>query len=263
LADRPTTRPLDAHGFIRPDGPTEQEQDFLARMSHELRTPLNVIQGYADMLSEEKPEDDPDQPALAGIQRATRRLLALVESVLDLNQLRTGRFEVEPRTFALVGVVHDVVRSVADRAARNRNELVIEVPNDLRLHADLRMVRQILFNLADNAARFTHGGTVTIRATEPDDAHVAIEVVDDGIGMTPAQIAAAAQPFWQADTSTTRTYDGAGLGLAVCRGLAEAMGGSLHITSRPREGASVRVVLPRFVQGTTRWEEDEPTVLLR
>lgn len=263
MADVPTSRPLAADGFIDTPGPTEQEQDFLARMSHELRTPLNAIQGYTDLLAEDKPPDDPDQPALRGIQRATRRLVALVEAVLDLNQLRTGNFQVAPRTFALAGILHDVARAVQESAQRNGTTVEVAV-DQTQVHTDLRMLRQVVFNLADNAVRFAPGGTVVLLARAVDATWFEIVVSDDGIGMTPAQVAAAARPFWQADTSTTRRYDGAGIGLAVCKGLTEAMGGVMDIVSRPGQGARVRLVLPLYTEPTTAiWDDDEPTVLLR
>ncbi|MCA9573062.1 MAG: HAMP domain-containing histidine kinase [Myxococcales bacterium] len=238
-------QPLDAGGFVgqRADERLAQEQDLLARMSHELRTPLNAIQGYTEMLAEDKEPDHPDQHALRAIQGATRRLLALVESVLDLNQLRTGRFQIEPRPFRLAEVVEQVRQAVAEQAERSGTAVRVDVA-DLEVTTDLRMVRQILFNLADNAARFTHGGNVTLRVGPSGPGGFMLVVEDDGIGMTPAQIEAATRPFWQADASTTRRYDGAGMGLAVCRGMAVAMGGSLTARSTPGVGTCFCVELP-------------------
>lgn len=255
-------RPLGEHGFI--GGPTPQERDFLARMSHELRTPLNAIAGYAELLVEDKPADDPDLEPLQGIQRASRRLLALVESVLDLNQLQTGRFEVDIRPFAIADVVAEVLEAVRDQADRSGTELHAEVA-DLEMRSDLRMVRQILFNLVDNAARFTREGNVWVEVGRAGAFALRIVVRDDGIGMTPAQVQAATRPFWQADATTTRRYDGAGMGLAVCRAMAESLGGNLHIESETGMGATVRVTLPIDSEPAEEspWDDDEPTVLFR
>ncbi len=245
---------------IRP--PTPQEEDFLARMSHELRTPLNAIQGYAELLAEDKGAEHPDWDALQGIRRATRRLVALVESVLDLNQLRTGRFQIYPQPVRLSTLVADVHEAIRDQAARSGATIHVEV-DDLEVVTDLRMVRQILFNLADNAARFTHRN-VTLRAGPSGPAGFRLQVEDDGIGMTEAQIRASTQPFWQADVSTTRRYEGAGMGLAVCKGMVEAMGGTLSIWSRPGKGARINVLLPKHIDPSEdTWDDDEPTVLFR
>ncbi|MCB9676737.1 MAG: HAMP domain-containing histidine kinase [Alphaproteobacteria bacterium] len=265
MADDTPHRPLE-DGLVRtnPRGPTPQEEDFLARMSHELRTPLNAIQGYTDLLIEDKPPGHPDLGDLGAIRRATRHLLALVESVLDLNQLRTGNFQVEPLDLDLAAIVDDVVEAVSEQAQRNKNRLKVEVEAGLEVRSDKRMIRQILFNLVHNACRFTFKGTVsiTVRSLDPDWFEIGVR--DDGIGMTNAQVEAATLPFWQGDSGTTRRYDGAGVGLAVCKGLAEAMGGKLTIASKMGHGASVMVELPRRAQASGYdFDDEEPTVLLR
>jgi signal transduction histidine kinase len=234
-------------------------------MSHELRTPLNAIQGYADLLLEGRAENDPDRHDLEAILRATKHLLGLVESVLDLNQLQTGRFDIRIATVDVVEVLGEIADAVSEQAQRNKTTVVVDVEDGLTVRSDLRMLRQIVFNLAHNACRFTFRGQVRIAAHTLDATDFAIVVSDDGIGMTAAQVQAATEPFWQADASTTRRYDGAGVGLAVCNGLAEALGGSLTIESRIGKGATVTVVLPRESEAASSWleEDDEPTVLLR
>ncbi len=246
-------------------GPTRQERDFLARMSHELRTPLNAIQGYADLLLEDKDGDHPDRHDLEAIVRATKHLLGLVESVLDLNQLQSGRFDIRPRDIDLQDLLSEIADAVSDQAQRNKTSVRVSVEPGLVVRSDLRMLRQIVFNLAHNACRFTFKGSVRISANTLDASEFAIIVADDGIGMTEAQVRAATEAFWQGDSSTTRRYDGAGVGLAVCKGLAEALGGSLSIDSRMGHGATVTVILPRTSTRASAWDEedDEPTVLLR
>ena len=234
-------------------------------MSHELRTPLNAIQGYADLLLEDKAADHPDRHDLEAIVRATRNLLGLVESVLDLNQLQTGRFDIRLQDLDVADVLHDIAEAVSEQAKRNRTQVLVNVELGLVIRSDLRMLRQIVFNLAHNACRFTIHGHVRISAHGLDEDEIAIIVADDGIGMTEAQVRAATTAFWQADASTTRRYDGAGVGLAVCKGLAEALGGSMSIESQMGRGATVTVLLPRETKAARGWmeEDDEPTVLLR
>lgn len=241
-----------------------QEQDFLSRMSHELRTPLNAIKGYAELLLEDKASDHPDSPDLQGILRSTHRLLAFVDAVLDLNQIQSGRTSLDRTRFSVTELVEEVQLAVTDEATRNDNQLSSKV-EELTVHNDRRLLRQILFNLLHNAARFTYQGTVALRIRSLPGHRMEIVVADNGIGMTRRQVEAATEPFWQADSGTTRRYDGAGVGLSVCRGLAELMGGDLQIESRLGEGARVTVRLPLEVEADTdAWDdEDDETMLLR
>lgn len=186
-----------------PPKPDPQEQDFLARMSHELRTPLTAIQGYAELLLEGKPASHEDVPDLQAILRATHRLQAFVDAVLDLNQLRTGRFQLRLERFEIRDLIAEVERAVQDQATKNKTRIVIDV-KPLEVKTDRRMLRQILFNLVDNAVRFTVRGQVAVHARALDDDRFGILVRDDGIGMTAAQVEASTTAFWQADASSTR-----------------------------------------------------------
>ena len=242
--------------------PTLQEQDFLARMSHELRTPLNAIQGYTDLLLEGKGTQHPDHHDLASIRRATHRLLAMVESVLDLSQLQKGQFEICVRQVDVRPLMDGVVQAISDRAESNGTVVRLDV-EPLTIETDPRMFRQIIYNLADNAAKFTHKGRVLLRLQVVDQHWFRLVVSDNGRGMTNSQLATCMNPFWQADSSPTRQYDGAGVGLAVCRGLTELLGGRLEVKSRLGKGAEVTLTLPMKSQSASQWDEDEPTQFLR
>ena len=236
---------------------------FLARMSHELRTPLNAVLGYSEMLVEEL--DDDLRPDAEAIRQAGRHLLGLVTSVLDLTQLQSGQYEVVPEDVALASIVELVVDGASAEAKANKNTLQVEVAPDARAVVDRRMVQSILFNLVHNACKYTASGTVTVRVTADPDL-CELFVGDTGIGMTERQIEAAFRPFEQADDSTTRQYDGSGLGLAVCRGFAEAMGGRVAIDSAMGKGARVTVTLPAVVMARhadSDENSDEHTMLVR
>ena len=236
---------------------------FLQRMSHELRTPLNAVIGYSDMLVDELDEDL--RPDAEAIRQSGRYLLGLVTSVLDLTQLQSGQYEVVPEDVGFNELVTIVVDAARAEAAANQTELVVDVPEAATASVDRRMVQSILFNLVKNACKYTSQGTVTVRV-RVDQRGTELFVGDTGIGMTERQIEAAFRPFEQADASSTRRYDGSGLGLAVCRGFAEAMGGTIAVDSAMGEGARVTVQLPAVIEARaidTDEHADEHTMLLR
>ena len=242
------------------------QEAFLSRMSHELRTPLNAISGYVEMLLEEADE------ALVGdlrrIRLASLNLTALVTGVLDLTELQSGSYAVRPEPIALPDLIRAVVDSARITADNQKNKLVVEVDPHLQVTLDKRMLQSILFNLVSNACKYTVGGTVRVAAALEDEEGapvVVIRVEDTGIGMTDRQIEAAFRPFTQADETSTRRYDGSGVGLAVVKGFVESMGGRVAIDSQPGKGARVTVTLPTEVGARSEdpFGEDEPTMLVR
>lgn len=247
----------------RKEGGAGANEAFLMRMSHELRTPLNAILGYADLLAEELEGDDLRQDAVR-IRQAGRHLLGLVTAVLDLTQMQSGRHEVEPEPIDFQALVEEVVDGVRPVAAANGNTIEVAIEADEQAWLDRRMVQSILFNLVHNAAKYTKNGTVTVRVVVAIDCE--IFVGDTGIGMTDRQLEEAFVPFGQADISSTRAYDGTGLGLAVCRGFAEAMGGGLSVDTAIGEGARITVRLPRRVKPRLWTDEEgseEKTMIMR
>jgi signal transduction histidine kinase/CheY-like chemotaxis protein len=244
------------------EGASEAKSGFLANMSHELRTPLNAIIGYSEMLEEEAGEHE--IPALAAdlgkIRRAGRHLLSLVNDVLDLSKIESGRMRLHLETFDVAEMLRDVVSSVQPLVAQHGNTLQLVCPPRLGpMRADLVKVRQILLNLAANASKFTergHIGLAAARAPDPGRDWLVFEVRDTGIGMTAEQVARLFQPFVQADESTTRKYGGTGLGLAISRRFCRMMGGTITLESEPGRGSCFRVRLPAEVEST---EDDGDT----
>jgi len=220
------------------------KSEFLASMSHELRTPLNGIIGYAEMLQDEV--DTPDlREDLGRIRTSGRYLLELINDILDLSKVESGRLEVEPQPVALAHLVHDMSSSLGQLASNNRNELVVDVPDDLpQVHADPMRVRQVVLNLVSNAAKFCDDGRLTLRARREGEA-VLFDVVDTGLGMSEAQSAKLFQRFSQVHEEGKERYGGTGLGLALSRSLCQLMGGDLHLErSAPGEGSTFRMTLP-------------------
>jgi signal transduction histidine kinase/DNA-binding response OmpR family regulator len=223
---------------------------FLANMSHELRTPLNAINGYSEMLLEEV--DDLGQtelrPDLEKIRSAGKHLLGLINDILDLSKIEAGKMDVFVETLdmaALLGEVRAVVRPLMEK---NGNEFVVRHPPELgTMRSDQTKVRQILFNLLSNAAKFTTQGRITleVKRLERDDGEwFEFEVSDTGIGMTPDQVAKLFSAFSQADASTTRNYGGTGLGLAITKHFCLMLGGDVTVRSEHGKGSSFVVTLP-------------------
>jgi signal transduction histidine kinase/CheY-like chemotaxis protein len=236
------------------------KSQFLANMSHELRTPLNAIIGYSEMLQEEAAETGVVEftADLQKINTAGNHLLSLINDILDFSKIEAGRMDLYLENFPVATLIHEVVSTIEPIIQKNQNQLQIELPpDDLgMLYADMTKVRQILFNLLSNAAKFTEQGTVTLTLCQETRLAwrgapvpcLIFHITDTGIGMTPEQVAALFQAFKQADASTTRKYGGTGLGLAISRHFCRMMGGDITVESTRDQGSTFTVVLPREVQ---------------
>lgn len=225
------------------------KSNFLANMSHELRTPLNAIIGFSEIISRElfgPIGNEKYREYMKDIHASSRHLLAIINDVLDMSKIEAGKLELSKEALNIQAVIGEVVRMMRERAACRRIELIINrVDEDIDTWADERAMKQIFLNLLHNAIKFSkEGGRVYIRvvAGRPDLAIVEFE--DFGIGMNEEELERALQPFGQAKPSTTRNYGGTGLGLPITKGLIEAHGGKLEISSRAGDGTLVRVILP-------------------
>ena len=231
---------------------SQHKSQFLANMSHELRTPLNAIIGVTEMLREDAEGVKQDLEPFDRVLGAGRHLLALINDILDLSKIEAGRMELHLESFALAPLIEDAGKTIEPMAIKNGNRIVIECPSDLgAIHADQIRFRQALLNLASNANKFTQKGVVTITARpqrlEGRD-WITVAVTDTGIGMTPEQMGKLFQEFSQADASTTRKYGGTGLGLVISRRFCQMMGGDITVESKPAEGSTFTIRLPRIVQ---------------
>ena len=215
---------------------------FLQNMSHELRTPLTAIVGYAELLAEEGFEDpEVALEDLRQIRGSSNHLLGIIDDLLDLSRLghRKDRIEVAP--IALSAVIDAALVDVRPQIDANGNALEVQ-PTSLQAMAEDTALRRILVNLLGNAAKFTKDGTITVSVREDGD-RVVLEIQDTGIGFPEHLTEHIFQPFEQVDDTSTRVHGGAGLGLAISRGLAKAMGGTLEAHARPGQGATFRLTL--------------------
>ena len=222
------------------------KSQFIANMSHELRTPLSAVIGYSEMLEEEV--EDAGQTHLLGdigkIKGSARHLLSLINDVLDLSKIEANRMTVYAETFDAAALAHDVAATVSALMRQKNNELVMDVAPDLgEMRSDQTKLRQCLFNLLSNAAKFTENGTITLSARRDGD-NLVFRVADSGIGMTGEQLAKLFQRFTQADASTTRKFGGTGLGLAITRALCRLLGGDVAVESEAGRGSTFTITIP-------------------
>lgn len=215
---------------------------FLATMSHELRTPLNAVIGYTEIVREELA--DPDQSEdLGKVLASARHLLQLIDDLLDLSRLESGRLAFAFAEEPLDVVVRDALALVAPDAARIGLTLRADVAPGLRIRTDAARLRQVLANLLFNAVKFTERGEVAVSARVAGDA-VVVAVADTGIGIAPEVLATLFGRFVQADGTPTRRHGGTGLGLALVRELVDRLGGSVTVASQLGAGSTFEVRLP-------------------
>jgi PAS domain S-box-containing protein len=248
---------------------------FLANMSHEIRTPMTAILGFAEMLGNSVeccstcpehqacPTREQNKESIQIIHRNGEHLLGLINDILDLSKVEAGKMRVERVPCSPVQIVEEAVSLTRVRAIEKGLTLDVryEFPLPETILSDPARVRQILVNLVGNAVKFTSHGRVEIvvRCTtdvQAGQAVLAFDVKDTGIGMTPEQIGRLFQPFAQADSCTTRQYGGTGLGLAISKRLAEALGGDIHVVSRPGEGSTFTFTMEAELPGPVRMLND-------
>ena len=237
------------------DAANQAKSAFLANMSHELRTPLNAIIGYSEMLMEEAEDAEQEDfiPDLTKINQAGNHLLSLINDVLDLSKIESGKMEAYAETFAVDALVDQVSGTAHPLMAKNNNHFTIERGDNLgRAHQDVTKVRQALLNLLSNAAKFTHAGTITltVKREQADGVDwLTLAVNDTGIGIAPDKLDTVFDEFAQADNSTTRDYGGTGLGLAISRRFCQMLGGDLTLASQPGVGSTFTIRLPAVLPG--------------
>ena len=232
------------------DAANEAKSQFLANMSHEIRTPMNAIIGFTDVLRRGHLRQGADAAHhLSVIHSSGKHLLNLINDILDLSKVESGRLEAEAIAYAPHRVAHEVVATLVERAHDKGLTLALDFPQALpaQITGDPARLRQILTNLIGNAIKFTEHGGVTVQLQLDMAAALpryVLEVVDTGIGIPADKLEAVFEPFVQAELSTTRRFGGTGLGLTISRGFARAMGGDISAHSTDGQGTCFRVWLP-------------------
>jgi signal transduction histidine kinase len=222
------------------------KSEFLALISHELRTPLNAILGFSESIATQvfgRAATDRYQDYARDIHESGSHLLSIINDILDLSKIEAGRYELHEEAVELGEVLERCASLLRERALQRQLQLVCR-RSDLRLRADTRALKQIVFNLLSNAIKFTDAGGVIDVSAAVGAEDLEIRVADTGIGMSEDDLARATQPFGQAASSFTRSVGGTGLGLNVTQALIALHGGRLKIRSAPGQGTVATVHLP-------------------
>lgn len=235
------------------------KQIFLANISHELRTPMNSIMGFTEIVKRHL-SDPRDKEYLATVLGSAKSLLNLIQKLIDLSQIESDRLEQDDEIFSLNDVLHGVVEVVAPLAKAKGVRFhadIAPVFANVTLRGDALRIGQVMLNLAENAVKFTHEGEVGIAATVEGETAEAIQVGfcvrDTGIGISEQDRARLFSAFEQVDGSMTRKFGGTGIGLALCKRLAERMGGGIDVVSEPGRGSqfTLHITLAKAVSGPT------------
>src|SRR5438105_3965093 len=224
----------------------EIRRDFVANISHELRTPLSIFRGYLETLL-----DDPHQPPgellriLEVMERHSDRLYALVEDVLSLARLESPAAELDLSEISLAEFLPEILRDWEKRLEAKQLKSRLDVPLDLpKLEADESRLQEIIYNLLDNAVKYSQAnGVITLRAAVEGD-RMCISVSDEGIGIRESDLPRIFERFYRADKARSRELGGTGLGLSIVKHIAQLHGGTAEAESEPGKGTTISVVLP-------------------
>ena len=244
----------------------QAKSEFLARMSHEIRTPMNAILGFTDVLLRGLACDESEtQDYLETIHTSGKHLLELINDILDLSKIEAGRLEVEALPCQPLTIITHAMTIMRVRAEEKGLTLSLNIEGSLpeTIQSDETRLRQILMNLIGNAIKFTSQGGIRVQLacdSQAPQPMLLIDVIDSGIGISAEGLARIFDPFSQADNSITRRFGGTGLGLSISRRLAEALGGSLSVTSQEGQGSTFRVAIPTGpLQGVKLLDKHELT----
>jgi len=222
-------------------------QDFVANVSHELRTPLNIILGYAALLGETLPPGGaPDAGDMLGkVRTQAERLLQLVESLLALNRLNAGSESVRVSRFTLAELIEELRGSAVTLNAERQLTVAWNVASEpCEVDNDREKVRAIAYHLVSNAIKFTAVGQVEVEAATTPDGGIVLTVSDTGIGLSPEAKSVVFDDFRQLDGSSTRRYEGLGIGLGIVKRYTALLGGTVGLESTPGKGTTIVVRLP-------------------
>lgn len=224
----------------------QAKSQFLANMSHELRTPLNAVLGYTEILQEECSDRNQEDllPDLDKIHRSGKHLLNLINEILDLAKIESGRVDLHIERIGVAELLDEVADTIRPAAESNGNRVEVTVDSTCppTVATDQKRLRQCLLNLLGNAAKFTRGGRIEIHASANTD-HLSLSISDTGIGISGEQQQRIFEAFAQADSSTARKFGGTGLGLAITQKLAHLMGGNVTVESEPGKGSTFTLTI--------------------
>ncbi|MGE3877373.1 MAG: sensor histidine kinase, partial [Parvibaculaceae bacterium] len=225
------------------------KSQFLANMSHELRTPLNAIIGFSELIKTQALGPlghDKYREYASDVHDSGRRLLDIINDVLDMARIETQQSTLEQDDVDLAEIVALGIRRIEERARLAGLSVEMECSGSVRMKADPAKIDRVVANLLSNAVKFTPaGGRITVRIFREAGGGAVVEVCDTGIGMSSSDIAKVFEPFYQVDADLNRRHEGTGLGIPLSNAIARMHGGQLQIDSEPGAGTRVRMILPR------------------
>ncbi len=218
---------------------------FLASMSHELRTPLNSILGFTGLLLMGMSGDlTPEQAKqLTMVQGSAAHLLELINEILDISKIESGKVDLSMERIPVDALIRDTVKVVSPLASAKGLELNVDAPEGLILHSDRRRIKQILVNLLSNAIKFSKTGGIRVAAGAADGI-LRVSVTDTGIGIRPEDLGKLFAPFQQVDMTVTKSYEGTGLGLYMCKKILGLLKGEISVESEYGRGSTFTFTLP-------------------
>ncbi len=231
---------------VKAESADKLKSAFLAAMSHELRTPLNSILGFTGLLLREKagPMNEEQLRQLGMVKNSAEHLLSLINDVLDLSKIEAGQMTVQLSEFIFKNSIYNVVLSLRHQAEKKGLALNVEISPDIHIIvSDKRKFEQVILNLLNNAIKFTNSGEVKVACMLAGE-NVEVDISDTGIGIAEADLETIFSPFRQLDNSLARTYEGSGLGLSICKGLIDKIGGKIRVKSRVGSGSTFTVIVP-------------------
>jgi len=229
------------------DEANRTKSSFLANMSHELRTPLNAIIGYSEILQEDAADKGDQQPIddLKKIESAGRHLLGLINNILDLSKIESGKMDLFVEPVDIQALIKEVLSIVQPLANKSGNIIEVICPAEIgTFRSDQTKVKQSLLNLISNANKFTSKGKLTLTVGRDNNSRIYFRVTDTGVGMAPDQLGRLFQAFSQADASTTKRFGGTGLGLAITKHFCTMLGGDVTVESTLGKGSTFTIWLP-------------------
>ena len=234
--------------FTREAEVEKMKSAFVAMVSHELRTPLSAILGYAEIFTEQiyGPLNEKQINMTNRIVSNTRRLLSLINDLLDQAQMEAGKLKIKYEAVKpsdLLENLHSVMdKLTADKNLRLTSELDVNLPETLK--GDSARLQQILVNLVNNAVKFTETGSIHVRLSKIDEQHWSIQVTDTGEGIPEDELPRIFETFRQVEGATTRVHGGFGLGLSIVKQLVNLMGGAVSVDSELGKGSTFSITLP-------------------
>jgi signal transduction histidine kinase/CheY-like chemotaxis protein len=249
-ADLRTQKEIAEQQRTRAEQSEKAKHLFLANMSHEIRTPMNAIKGMTDILIRRNPKDD-QKEYLEGIKQSSDSLLVIINDILDISKIESGKIELEQASFSVNELINNVHTIMQFKAEEKGLELDKDIPNEeLNVQGDVTRLRQILINLIGNAIKFTEKGTVTTSIKSEQDGNklnLHFTVSDTGIGIDENRMGKIFESFEQAYSDTTRKFGGTGLGLSISKKLVELHNGKIWVESEKGKGSQFHFIIPYAV----------------